>query len=139
VFYSILIFLVCFRLLCNQGVTGRGKETGTINGDSFLPSLLLLGGSDNLSSITVWFLFSSSGLGRPRHGVITTYGGGLGEAVEERRVLYRGIWGIEVLGCDVGYIVIYRISVGSASIVNIKSVRGGLIYNISCILFSMCL
>jgi len=126
---------MCFRLLCDQGVTGRG--TGTVKGDSFLPSLLLLGVSDNLSSITVWSLFSSSGLGRPRYNVITTYGGGLGKAVGERRVLHLGYGGLGYwVRCRI-YCYIYLISVGSASIVNITLVRGGLIYNISCILWSV--
>jgi len=97
----------------------RGDGQGTVDGDSFLPSLHLFSGSEYLSSITAWSLFRCSGLSRPRHSVITTYGRGIGgEAVEKCRVQHWGTGGIGALGAR-SDIQIYYISVAS-----IESVRG---------------
>jgi len=72
-----------------------------------MPSLLLLSGSEYLSSITAWSLFLCSGLSRPRHNVITTYEWGLGRNGGREWCPtsgdWEGDWGIEG---DVGYIVL---------------------------------
>jgi len=78
VFYSVLIILSVFQTdRCSEGAWVGGRAGGTVHGDSFLPSLLLWSGSKYLSSMTAWSFFWCSGLSRPRHNVITSYGWGI--------------------------------------------------------------
>jgi len=100
-----------------------------VNGGRFLPSLHLLSGSEYLSFITVWSLFSCCGLSRPRHNALTTTVGGLVEAVREICVPRRGVLGQWA-------VVSYMYCVGIGSVESVKQ-RGRQLIRV-CVNESVC-